>query len=426
MSENSNRRSFLKKSVIASAGTALMSSLNEDSSSAKATGKTGKEMICREKVREALTGPIMSLRTPFKKNGEIDYRGVGNLIDFTIDGGTKTIITTYGDSLYSLLTDKEIVEITKFVVGHTAGRAMVVAADRDWGTVKAIEYAKYCREVGADILMTKPPNWAHSCTSDTLVEHYTAVAEHIPVMIVTNVFEGYSIAASMDIFRRLRDVNRIYAVKDDLVGEFAKKLGVTVNDRMAVFCGGSKKYFLDARPYGCTGYFSIFIQIKPSISKDFWRAVETNDNIAIKKIMVDNMMPLWDYIGGHKGSFNAALHGMQELVGITERWIRKPYYSLNDVEMEKMKEFMMQKGWKGVVEFDCHMLRTEGNPKRSREARKAFIRNCSTALTISLELGKRIGNKVYSSRSETVSDYESIMKMCNLKPKFIAKKTKSS
>ena len=94
-------------------------------------------------------------------------------------------------------------------------------------------------------------------------------------------------------------------------------------------------------------------------------------------------------------------------------------------ETAQMFWLLNQSGWKGVVEFDCHMLRTEGNLKSSRDSRLAFIRNASTALTISLELGKRLGNKVYSSRSETVSDHQSIMKMCGLKPALIAKKTKS-
>lgn len=143
-------------------------------------------MISREEARHALTGPIMSLNTPFFANGEIDYQSIRQIIDFTIDAGSKTIILTSGDSLYTLLTDAEVAELTKFVVAQTAGRAMVVAADRIWWTGKDVEFAKYAREVGADMVMVLPPDWAGSCTEDTLVAHYAAVAEHMPVMFVTN------------------------------------------------------------------------------------------------------------------------------------------------------------------------------------------------------------------------------------------------
>ena len=73
---------------------------------------------------------MMSLSTPFLVNGEIDYQGIRNIIDYTIDAGSKTIILTQGDSLYTIMTDYEVAEITKFVAEYTAGRAMVVVADR--------------------------------------------------------------------------------------------------------------------------------------------------------------------------------------------------------------------------------------------------------------------------------------------------------
>lgn len=350
MSENQNRRSFLKKSFVTSAGIALGLGLKDESSLAKTPKKldfkrSGKKIISREEAREALTGPMMSLRTPFLANGEIDYQGIRNIIDFTIDGGTKAIITTWGDTLYSILTDEEIAILTKFVVEHTAGRAMVVAADRSWWTGKEVEYAKYVRDVGADMLMVLPPNWVRSCTVDTFVEHYAAVAEHIPVMVVTNVFKGYPISMSMEVLKRLCDVEGVYAVKDDLCGEFGRRLGLTVSDHIAAFCGGTKRLFLNSYPYGCTGYFSVFIEFKPSVAQEFWCAVQTNDSIKIRNVIKEYELPLWDYIGNFTGSFSAAIGGIQELAGLSQRWRRKPYYSLNDDEMEKMGGFFKSKGW---------------------------------------------------------------------------------
>ena len=62
-------------------------------------------MLSREEVRQALTGPSMSLGTPFHENGDIDYEGVRRIIDYTIDeGGTKTVIVTAGDSLFTVLS----------------------------------------------------------------------------------------------------------------------------------------------------------------------------------------------------------------------------------------------------------------------------------------------------------------------------------
>lgn len=70
-------------------------------------------------------------------------------------------------------------------------------------------------------------------------------------------------------------------------------------------------------------------------------------------------------------------------------------------------------GWKGVVEFDCHMLRAEGTPDEDYESRKQFVRNCSEALDIALKLADRI-EKPEPGISQSAADLASIRQMCNL------------
>ena len=127
------------------------------------------------------------------------------------------MLLTYGDSLFSLLTDDEIAEVKRVVAGHTGDHAMVVAADGGWATPKTVEFANYVRDVGADVLMVKPSVWGGSCTVDTFVEHYAVVAEHIPVMVVTNVWAGNT-DLGLRTLEVLRDkVDGIVAIKDDLL-----------------------------------------------------------------------------------------------------------------------------------------------------------------------------------------------------------------
>ncbi|HUS58914.1 MAG TPA: hypothetical protein VM141_09705, partial [Planctomycetota bacterium] len=85
-------------------------------------------------------------------------------------------------------------------------------------------------------------------------------------------------------------------------------------------------------------------------------------------------------------------------------------------------------GWKGTVEYDCHMLRAEGDPDDAIECRKRFVRNCSTALTIAVQLAERLKGNWAARLDESEADLAGIMKMCNLDEKKIAaitaKKTK--
>ena len=74
-----------------------------------------------------------------------------------------------------MLTDDEVAEVTATVADHARGRALTVAADSDWWTGKTVEFARYCRGIGIDVLMVKPPVWSPP-RREEFVEHYRAVA----------------------------------------------------------------------------------------------------------------------------------------------------------------------------------------------------------------------------------------------------------
>ncbi len=291
-------------------------------------------------VRGLLSGPVMSLHTPFCEDGTIDFAGLRGLVERGIAAGSTTMLLTYGDSLYSLLTDGEVGEATRVVAEQTAGRAAVVAADRMWWTGKAVEFARYAGEVGADLLMVLPPDWAQSCTADTLVDHYAAVAAEIPVMVVTNVF-GRSPAMGLEVLGRLRDgVPGVVAIKDDLVGAFARKLALLLHGEWSIISGGQKQNHLDLHHYGCDGYLSTFIAFAPQITQAYWQAVQTEDWSAAAGIIRDFDIPYFNFILDMPGGFDAALHGTYELFGVSQRWRRPPYYSLTDEEMEQLAQLL--------------------------------------------------------------------------------------
>jgi 4-hydroxy-tetrahydrodipicolinate synthase len=303
-------------------------------------------MLDRFEIRHSLTGPVPSVSVPFLRDGAIDWPGLRSFVDVAIVNGARTVMLTYGDSLYSLLTDDEVAAVTRAVVQHTAGRAMVIAADRVWWTGKTVEFACCAREMGADLLMVLPPNWAGSSTPQTLADHYAAIAAEMPVMVVTGVFATTGAAFGLETLDLLvsRQAN-VVAVKDDVCGAFGRKLGLRFHEHLALLSGGQKQNHLDAWPYGCDGYLSTFIGLKPEITWRYWRAIEAGDVASATAIIRDHDMPLFDFILPFPGGFDAAMHGLLELAGIAGRWRRPPYYSLSDAEMERLADGCREHGW---------------------------------------------------------------------------------
>jgi 4-hydroxy-tetrahydrodipicolinate synthase len=251
------------------------------------------------------------------------------------------MLLTYGDSLFSLLTDDEVAAVTRVVAEQTAGRAAVVAADRIWWTGKTVEFARYAREVGADVLMVLPPDWAGSCTADSFVAHYAAVAVEIPVMVVTNAFSR-SQAMGLEVLRRLRDdVPGVIAIKDDLVGVFARKMAILLRGHWSIISGGQKQNHFDLIHYGCDGYLSTFVTFAPHVTQTYWQAVQTEDWVEAARIIREYDIPYFDYVLGVIGGFDAALHGTFEHFGLSQRWRRPPYHSLTDEQMEQLSQLFL-------------------------------------------------------------------------------------
>ena len=281
-------------------------------------------MIDRDEVRAGLTGPISSLTTPFTRDGAVDHDGLRGLIDANLAGGSRTALLTWGDSLFSVLTDDEIAEVTATVADHARGRALTVAADSDWWTGKTVEFARYCREIGIDVLMVKPPVWSPPGRAE-FVEHYRAVAAEIPVMLVTNVWAGMPDVELSVVAELLDQVEGVMALKDDMGGELARKVTAMAGERWAVFAGGQKQQHLDLVHYGAVGYMSSFVSFQPEVSRRYWNAVCAGDWAAAARVVEQDDWPLFDYLMPLPGGFDGGFHALLEVFGVVPRWRRPPH-----------------------------------------------------------------------------------------------------
>jgi len=290
---------------------------------------------------EATAGDDPKCEAVGTRRGNIDFDALRRHLDFMIEAQAKAIVLTWGDSLYSILTDDEIAQVTKVVVQHVNKRAFVVAADNSWWTGKVVEFAGYCVELGVDMLMVMPPDWAHSTTVESLLAHYGAVAERIPVMLVTNYLGKRGQAFGLELVKRLRDeVPGLMALKDDVCGVFIRRVCLLTHDRWALSAGGQQQNHMNMYLYGVDGFLSLWITFKPEIAWRYWNAIEAGDLAAARAVIRDYDIPLFDHIITSEDSFEAAVHGIFELAGPTKRYRRPPNHSLTDEQMRDLAKFL--------------------------------------------------------------------------------------
>jgi dihydrodipicolinate synthase/N-acetylneuraminate lyase len=293
-------------------------------------------------VRAHLQGPISSIKTPFNKDFQVDHDALHQQVQTLIARGSKTALLTAGDSHLLSLVDAELVAVTRTVCAAAKGKAMIVVADRGHTTGHAVEFARFAHSAGADIVMTLPPHWSAGSTAQNLADHYAAVAAELPTMIVSNIFAQRATTFALETVQRTLDNERIVAIKDDLGGEFARRLCLLAHEQMAIFAGGRKENHLNMWPYGCDGYMSTFQAFRPDLAQKYWRAVEEKD-LDTMRALVQLEMDFFAYLAQCVGGWNAGMHGVLELAGLGSRWRRPPNYSLNDREMEALANFLQEK-----------------------------------------------------------------------------------
>ena len=305
-----------------------------------------------EEIQAALKGPIASVRTPFTRAGEIDYAALRRCLDFSLTAGARTLLLTIGDSLYALLSDREIGELTQAVAAHVRGRAMVVACTARWATPQAVEFARHAHAAGADLLQVVWSQWyPEAVTVEGVVAHHTALGAVMPLMANTGALGALGHGPGLEAVRQLLGrVPAIIAAKADVTGPFDRRVTALVRDRWAVFMGGQKQHHLDLLPYGCAGYLSTFLTFQPEVARAYWRAIEHGRLERAAAIVEQIDAPFFDHVLKVRGGFDAALHGIYELYGLAARWRRPPFHSLTDAELDELRVFL-----EGLLQhFEAH------------------------------------------------------------------------
>ena len=296
----------------------------------------------RDDFRHQITGPVVSINTPFLQNDDLDYPGLRNFIEFAIDAGVGTILFTPGDSLYAVLTEAEIAELTAFTARVIDRRAMFIAGAGIWSTRQTAAFARYAIDAGADAMIVAPA--AREMTVEELVTYYKTVSDQIPCFILSAGLASVGLQGALKTVEILVDkVPGIVGMKEDYGPDFIRKACLVAHKKWALFAGGQKQTHMDMLPYGCDGYMSTFVKFKPEIAHTYWSAIEDNDMNKAVAVIENYDMPLFQYLySTFPAGGDAGQHALLELFGICGRWRRKPLPDLTDEDMEKLKAFLVE------------------------------------------------------------------------------------
>src|SRR3982750_988561 len=136
-------------------------------------------------LTDQLPGLLLPITTPFDPNAELDVKALtANLERWNTTGSNGYVILGSTGERVHLSQDEyvKVIKATRKVV--SSERAFIVGAGQQ-STRGTIDEVKKAAALGADaVLVLTPYFYRAAITHDTLVAHYTAIADSSPVPIL--------------------------------------------------------------------------------------------------------------------------------------------------------------------------------------------------------------------------------------------------
>jgi len=285
-------------------------------------------------------GSMVAIVTPFK-NGKVDEKALGDLIEFQILNGTDGIVPcgTTGES--ATLSYEEHNRVIEFTIEAVKKRVPVIAGTGSNSTDEAIMLTRHAKKAKADAALLITPYY-NKPTQEGLYRHYKKIAEDVDIpLVLYNVPGRTGVNILPQTIARLSEIKNIVAIKE-ATGSL-QQISETIQlcgERIAILSGDDFTA-LPTYAVGGKGVISVTANIIPKDMSAMWDAFEKGDLKEANRL--------------HYKTFN--LHGLMfcetnpipvktalSLMGKCTAEFRLPLCPMSDANLEKLKKGLKEYG----------------------------------------------------------------------------------
>jgi 4-hydroxy-tetrahydrodipicolinate synthase len=208
------------------------------------------------------SGSIIAIVTPFR-NGKVDERALGDLIEWQIAQGTNGIVPcgTTGES--ATLTHEEHHRVVKLAVEVVNRRVPVIAGTGSNSTDEAISLTRHATQAGADGALLITPYY-NKPTQEGLYRHYKAVAEAVDIpQVLYNIPGRTGVNMLPATVARLAVMKTIVGIKEGSGSvQQASDIAQACGDRLTVLAGDDA-LTLPMMAVGAKGVITVTANLMP-------------------------------------------------------------------------------------------------------------------------------------------------------------------
>lgn len=272
-------------------------------------------------------GSITALITPFR-DGNVDTKAFGDLIEFQIEQGTKGLVPvgTTGES--PTVSHEEHRQIVSQCVEVAAGRVPVIAGAGSNSTREAVALAIFAKEAGADGVLSVSPYY-NKPNQEGQFQHFKAVADACEIPVFLYNIPGRSIVEiSVETMVRLRkNCPNIVGVKDATANMARASLDRHHLGEDFIQLSGEDMTAIGYNAHGGRGCISVTSNVAPALCAQLQEACQA-DNFAEALKIQGKLVPL------HEALFiepnPAGVKYAAEKLGLCTAQVRLPMVPLRD------------------------------------------------------------------------------------------------
>jgi len=286
----------------------------------------------------ALSGTGVAIVTPFNKNKEVDFKSLGKLIDYIIEGGVQYIVTLGTTGETPVLSKEEKIDIINFTFDHIKDRVPVIVGMAGNDTASLInDVQQYPLQKAAAILSAAP--FYNKPSQEGLFQHYKSVAKSTDKpLLLYNVpaRTGKNINVST-ILRLANEVENIVGIKE-ASGDMLQCMDILKNrpdDFLVV--SGDDSLALPQMACGMNGVISVAANAFPTEFSTMIKHCLQQDYVSAK-LMNDKLMQAYQIMFEENNP--AGVKAFLSEMNIIQNELRLPLVPLSEQLHKAVKVFL--------------------------------------------------------------------------------------
>ena len=208
-------------------------------------------------------GSIVALITPFNEDGSVNFKKLGELIEWHIANKTDGIVLLGTTSESPTMTHEEDEAIVKFAVELVNKRVPLIASSGSNCTQTMIEKSLQFQAAGVDALLCISPYY-NKANNEGMYRHFADVADAVDIPIILyNVPGRTGCNIPVEVVERLAKHRNIAGIKEASGNlSYAAKVARFLSDDFVMY-SGNDDVILPVLSVGGSGVISVWANLMP-------------------------------------------------------------------------------------------------------------------------------------------------------------------